>query len=123
VGHAVFVIYQRVAVNESAPYSPSATDGVCGNTHTVHRYASAEALKCVSARPGVDGVFAGDSVLYFSRLISKAAQSHLSRVVATPAYQHMTIRDWNTTTRLVDLMSGIQGSGTVMVSRRGPSSG
>jgi uncharacterized protein (DUF1697 family) len=77
----------------------------------------------VSARPGVDGVFAGDSVLYFSRLISKAAQSHLSRVVATPAYQHMTIRDWNTTTRLVDLMSGIQGSGTVMVSRRRPSSG
>ena len=56
-----------------------------------------------------------------SRLISKAAQSRLSRFLATPAYQYMTIR--NTTTRLVELMSGIQGSGTVMVSRRRPSSG
>jgi uncharacterized protein (DUF1697 family) len=83
----------------------------------------AEALKSVSARPGVDRVFAGEGVVYFSRLISKAAQSHLSRVVATPAYQHMTIRNWNTTARLVELMIGIQGSSRVMVSRRSPGRG
>jgi hypothetical protein len=34
---------REVDVNESAPYSPSATDGVCGNTHTVRRHASAAA--------------------------------------------------------------------------------
>ena len=68
----------------------------------------AEALKSVSAKPGVDRVFAGESVLYFSRLISKAAQSQLSRVVGTPAYQNMTIRNWNTTVKLFDLMKRIE---------------
>ena len=67
-----------------------------------------EAMRSVSARPGVDRVFAGDSVLYFARLIKKAAQSHLSRVVGTPAYQNMTIRNWNTTAKLLDLMQRIQ---------------
>lgn len=63
-----------------------------------------EAMNGVSVNPGVDRVFAGDGVLYFSRLISKAAQSHLSRIVGTPAYQNMTIRNWNTTRKLLELM-------------------
>jgi uncharacterized protein (DUF1697 family) len=66
------------------------------------------AMKSVNPKPGVDRVFAGDGVLYFSRLISRAAQSHLSRVVGTPAYQNMTIRNWNTTARLLDAMKRIQ---------------
>ena len=32
----------------------------------------------------------------------RAAQSQLSRVVGTPAYQNMTIRNWNTTVKLFD---------------------
>ena len=67
-----------------------------------------EAIKSVTAKPGVDRVFSGDGVLYFSRLMSKAAQSQLSRVVATPAYQNMTIRNWNTTVKLFDLMKRIE---------------
>ncbi len=67
-----------------------------------------EAIKSVSAKTGVDRVFAGDGVLYCSRLISKATQSHLSRVVGTPAYQNMTIRNWNTTGKIFDLMKRIQ---------------
>ena len=73
---------------------------------------SREALTSVSAKPGVDRVHAGAGVLYFARLISKAAQSHLSRVVGTPAYRNMTIRNWNTTTRLFDLMSVIRNART-----------
>jgi uncharacterized protein (DUF1697 family) len=68
-----------------------------------------EAMKSVTAKPGVDRVFPGDGVLYFSRLISRASQSHLSRVVGTPAYQNMTIRNWTTTGKLLDLMKRIQG--------------
>ena len=68
-----------------------------------------EALKSASANPGVDRVFAGDGVLYYSRLISKAAQSHMNRIIATPAYQNMTVRNWNTTTRLLALMERIEG--------------
>ena len=72
-----------------------------------------EAMKIVTAKPGVDRVFAGDNVLYFSRLISKAAQSRLSKVVGTPAYKNMTIRNWNTTSKLVALMEGLKAGGQV----------
>jgi uncharacterized protein (DUF1697 family) len=67
-----------------------------------------EAMKSVITKPGVDRVFTGDGVLYFSRLISRAAESRLRRVVGTPAYQNMTIRNWNTTAKLLDLMNRIQ---------------
>jgi uncharacterized protein (DUF1697 family) len=65
---------------------------------------SVEAMKSVTTKEGVDQVFAGDGVLYFSRLISRATQSHVSRLVSMPVYQSMTIRNWNTTTKLLNLM-------------------
>jgi uncharacterized protein (DUF1697 family) len=65
---------------------------------------AATAVKTVPAKPGVDQVYAGAGVLYFSRLISKAGQSRLSRVVSLPVYQSMTIRNWNTTTKLLGMM-------------------
>jgi len=63
-----------------------------------------EAMKNVSTKEGVDKAYTGKSVLYFSRLISKATQSHLSKIIALPMYQNMTIRNWNTTTKLLALM-------------------
>lgn len=63
-----------------------------------------EAMKSVSTKEGVDEAFTGKGVLYFSRLISKATQSHISRIVSLPVYQSMTIRNWNTTTKLLNLM-------------------
>jgi uncharacterized protein (DUF1697 family) len=65
---------------------------------------SKEAMKSVSAREGVDNAYTGKDVLYFSRLISRAAQSHLTRIIGLPVYQSMTIRNWNTTTKLLSLM-------------------
>jgi uncharacterized protein (DUF1697 family) len=64
------------------------------------------AMKDVSTKPGVDQVSPGTGVLYFSRLISKATQSHLNRMVGLRMYQDMTIRNWNTTTKLLDLLEG-----------------
>lgn len=66
---------------------------------------AAAALKTVRTREGVDQAHAGPSVLYFSRLAAKASQSHLARITQLPIYQHMTIRNWNTTTTLLTLMS------------------
>ncbi|MDQ3005328.1 MAG: DUF1697 domain-containing protein [Chloroflexota bacterium] len=63
-----------------------------------------EAMKNVSIKDGVDSAYAGKSVLYFSRLISKASQSHLTKTIKLPVYQNMTIRNWNTTTKLLTLM-------------------
>jgi uncharacterized protein (DUF1697 family) len=59
----------------------------------------------VPARRGVDRVHAGPGVLYFSRLVRKASQSQLSRIVSMPIYASMTVRNWNTTTKLLALMS------------------
>lgn len=63
-----------------------------------------EAMKSVSLKEGVDAVQTGKGVLYFWRLISKATQSHLSRLVSQPVYKQMTIRNWNTTIKLLALM-------------------
>ena len=62
------------------------------------------AIKQVATSPGVDEVWAGEGVLYFARRIDMATRSHLSRLVSMPVYQNMTIRNWKTTTRLLDLM-------------------
>ncbi|HVJ20103.1 MAG TPA: DUF1697 domain-containing protein [Polyangiaceae bacterium] len=63
------------------------------------------AMKTVLTRPGVDQVHAGRGVLYFSRLVSQASRSLLGKIVGTPVYQNMTIRNWNTTTKLLALMA------------------
>jgi uncharacterized protein (DUF1697 family) len=63
-----------------------------------------EALPQVPAAEGVDRVWAGDGVLYFSRLIARASTSKLTKLVGTPVYKQVTIRNWNTTTALLKLM-------------------
>jgi uncharacterized protein (DUF1697 family) len=68
---------------------------------------AAAAMKSVLTKPEVDQAHAGSGVLYFSRLISRASQSQLSRLVSLPIYQSMTIRNWNTTTALRRLMDGL----------------
>lgn len=65
---------------------------------------AAGAMKSVTTKVGVDQAFAGKGVLYFSTLISKATQSHLPRIITMPVYQSMTIRNWNTTTKLLSMM-------------------
>lgn len=65
---------------------------------------AAKAMKSVSMKEGVDEAHAGKGVLYFSRLDSKATQSRLNRIASMPVYQNMTIRNWNTATKLLNLM-------------------
>jgi uncharacterized protein (DUF1697 family) len=71
-----------------------------------------EALKSMSTREGVDEAFAGEGVLYTSRLSSRASQTRLTRVIGTPIYQSMTIRNWNTTSKLLEMLEEIKGSKT-----------
>ncbi|MBK6644260.1 MAG: DUF1697 domain-containing protein [Anaerolineales bacterium] len=68
-----------------------------------------EAMESVKVREGVDTAHAGKQALYFSRLISRAAQSYLTKIIGMPVYQNMTIRNWNTTTKLLALMEGQNG--------------
>jgi uncharacterized protein (DUF1697 family) len=62
------------------------------------------AIASVPVNPEVDDAHPGTGVLYFSRLIAKATRSRLNRIVSSPIYPNVTIRNWNTTTRLVALM-------------------
>lgn len=62
------------------------------------------ALQEVVTREGVDKVSAGPRVLYFSRVKSLATRSRLNKVASLPIYKNMTIRNWNTTTRLLRMM-------------------
>jgi uncharacterized protein (DUF1697 family) len=62
------------------------------------------AIKQVPTNPAVDTGHAGTGVLYFSRLEAKATQSRLNRIVYAPIYPSITIRNWNTTTKLLSLM-------------------
>jgi uncharacterized protein (DUF1697 family) len=65
---------------------------------------AAAAMKSIVTKPGVDQAHGGAGVLYFARLVSKATQSRLGKIVALPIYKSMTIRNWNTTTALLRLV-------------------
>jgi uncharacterized protein (DUF1697 family) len=60
----------------------------------------------VPTNPAVDRAHAGTGVLYFSRLTSRATQSRLNKIISSPIYPSLTIRNWNTTTRLLALLDG-----------------
>ena len=64
----------------------------------------AEVLAEVSLREGVDEAHAGKHAVYFRRLISRATQSKLPQLVQKPVYKSVTIRNWNTTTRLLTML-------------------
>ena len=59
------------------------------------------ALEQLSTEPGVDSAAAGSHALYFRRLTSRASQSRLNKLAQLPIYRNMTIRNWNTTTKLL----------------------
>jgi len=63
------------------------------------------AMAAFEPRPGVDTVWPGDGVIYSQRLSAERTKSRLSRVVASPMYQSMTIRTWATTTKLAELVA------------------
>lgn len=63
-----------------------------------------EALAEVPTTPGVDTAHAGDHAIYFRRLVSKATQSKLNKLVQRPLYKNITIRNWNTTMKLLEIV-------------------
>src|SRR3954452_8751047 len=71
---------------------------------------ASSAIKGFPIKPGVDEAHAGTGVLYVSRLISKASQSRISKLVTLPIYPSVTIRNWNTTSAVFRLMDGPRGS-------------
>lgn len=56
---------------------------------------------------GVDEAAAGPGCLYWSRVADKASKSRLSRITQSPIYPSITIRNWNTTTKLQALLADL----------------
>ncbi len=67
---------------------------------------AAQAMAAFSPREGVDKVWPGDGVIYSQRLSAERTKSRLNRIMASPLYKSMTIRSWNTTTKLLDMLKG-----------------
>jgi uncharacterized protein (DUF1697 family) len=65
---------------------------------------SKDALAAFGIREGVDTAWAGKGVVYFRRLSELRTKSLMSKVVGTAPYRHMTIRNWRTTLRLVEML-------------------
>lgn len=66
---------------------------------------SMEVMEKLKPREGVDKAFRGDKAVYFSRLISRASQSRLTKVNSLAIYKNITVRNWNTTVRLLQMMN------------------
>ena len=66
------------------------------------------AAKEVVLTEGVDSLKTGSGVLYLTSLISGLTKSGLNKLVGTKIYQEMTIRNYNTTKKLLALMDNAQ---------------
>jgi uncharacterized protein (DUF1697 family) len=63
----------------------------------------AKVLQEVPVHPEVDVATAGRHALYYRRLIARETSSRLSRLVQMPVYKELTVRNWNTTCKLVQM--------------------
>ena len=65
---------------------------------------AAEAMAVFQPREGVDRVWPGDGVIYSQRLSAERTRSRLGKALSTPLYKSMTVRSWQTTLTLLDLL-------------------
>ena len=64
-----------------------------------------DAIKLFRPKEGVDTVWQGDGVIYSQRVSKLRTKSRLNQIMGTPEYKSMTIRNWNTTTKLLELIN------------------
>jgi uncharacterized protein (DUF1697 family) len=68
---------------------------------------AAEAMPAFSPKDGVDVVWPGDGLIYSQRLSAQRTKSRLNRVMSSPLYKSMTIRSWQTTSALVEIVKAV----------------
>lgn len=65
---------------------------------------ASEAMVVFKPKEGVDKVWPGKGVIYSQRLSSERTKSNLHKIIGTKPYKSMTIRNWNTTTKLLGML-------------------
>ena len=68
---------------------------------------AAQAMSAFDPQEGVDTVWQGHGVIYSQRLSAERTKSRLNKIMSTPFYQSMTIRNWNTTTKLLKILEDL----------------
>ena len=63
-----------------------------------------QAMGVVELRDQVDQAWTGTGVLYFQRLSAQRTKSRMNRIMGTPEYKLMTIRNWRTTTTVLGIL-------------------
>jgi uncharacterized protein (DUF1697 family) len=63
-----------------------------------------DAIAVFDPREGVDKIWPGKGVVYSQRLSALRVKSRLSKIIGTPVYRSMTIRNWATTTKLLNIL-------------------
>jgi len=62
-----------------------------------------DVVSIVRLREGVDFLQTGKNVIYTSRLTSQMGRSYFSKITQMSIYKNLTIRNWNTATKLFEL--------------------
>ena len=63
-----------------------------------------DAMTVFDPREGVDEVWPGTGVIYSQRLSAERTKSRLNKIMSSQHYRSMTIRSWQTTAKLLELM-------------------
>lgn len=58
----------------------------------------------IVTHPEVDEVLVGERATYHRRIAARASSSRVNKIVGSPVYPGITIRNWNTTTKLAALL-------------------
>ena len=63
-----------------------------------------DAVGAFDPREGVDAFWPGKGVVYHRRLSAQRTKSKLNKMLGTPHYKSMTIRNWATTMKLAEML-------------------
>lgn len=67
-----------------------------------------QALAVFQPKEGVDTIWPGPNVIYSQRLSAQRTKSRLNKIMVSPLYKSMTIRTWNTTIKLLEIIKNIE---------------
>lgn len=96
---------ELAATIDAAPATHGAADRRSDVLFLKHPLTVAEALaQFPEPHEQVDLVTAGPDAVYWSRLDALASRSRLSKLAGRAVYRQLTVRNWRTTTRLLELL-------------------
>ena len=94
---------QRVVLDVPEDWK-NRTDLRCNIAFIKEPVTASEAFQEVHPKEGIDSVAIGEGVLYLTTLLSGLTKSALAKLPSKKIYQDMTIRNYNTTQKLLALI-------------------